>query len=143
MFEELHELLKASSVSRLSIGLESITDVRVAVTIQAILGQEPADVTDEQRRLRGALSMPLRIEGHAGEVDANIERLVDDYVSTVRPKADLLTTNIDTVKEGACTETGVGSKSKNGDGREATSADAVAPSDLDDVADINVDADSL
>lgn len=103
MFESLHELVKTASVDRISISMESQSESRITVTIQSILGAAPNDASDEQVKLRHALSMPICIVGNAGEIDANVEGLLDGYIATVRPKADALKTNAHKVAGAAAT----------------------------------------
>lgn len=113
MFESLHELVKTASVDRISISMESQSKSRITVTIQSILGAAPKDASDEQVKLRHALSMPICIEGNAGEIDANVEGLLDDYIATVRPKADVLKTNAHKVAGAAATADAIASEGES------------------------------
>ena len=99
MIETLNELANASGVQRLMLSIQPMSETRVAVTIQSILGAEPDNPSEDQVKLRQALAAPVVVEGITGEVDAKIEQILADYVQSVRPKADRLVTNIEKVKE--------------------------------------------
>ncbi|RYY74517.1 MAG: hypothetical protein EOO52_13210 [Gammaproteobacteria bacterium] len=98
MIENLFQLVQSAGVERLHLSIQPSKRERVAVCIQCILGDEPDKATEDQQSLRQALSVPIIIEGIAGEVDAKLDVILNDYVKKAVPLSDRLLTNADQVK---------------------------------------------
>lgn len=99
MIETLQQLVQAANVERLNLSIQAVSETRTAVVVQAILRPEPNDSSDEQRRLRKALSQPIMVEGLTGEVDATFDRILTKHVEAVRLPLSTLVTNAEKVAE--------------------------------------------
>jgi len=127
MIEIFHELVKTSGVERMTLSIQSISETRVAVVIQNVLGPEPKEPTENQRGLRQALAQAILVEGMAGEVDAKLDSLLFEYVRAVRPYAETLITNAKAAKEKV--ESAGGAAIAVGDGSDKVSDKKAAPPD--------------
>lgn len=94
MFEELKELAVAGGIDRFVISLNASSADAISVSVQSILGAAPSAPTPEQAKIREALSQPLMVSGTAGEVDARMDSLLTEYVTSIRPTASLYKTNL-------------------------------------------------
>jgi len=150
MIESIHELSQKAAIRSVSVTVHSSNDSNVTVVIAPIFHDAPATPTTEQNQLRQALSSPLVVSGHAGEVDAQIESIVDEYIENISVASDGLVTNSDKIKEkvsAAKREVGAEEtreddiESSNSSDQDNTAVDNEDDSTLDDFA--NGEADSL
>lgn len=95
MIELFHELAIASGISRMNISIQAISKSNVAVVIQAVLESAPENLSQEQQSLREALASPIIVKGLAGEVEARLDALLSDYVSSIKPLADSLEVQVE------------------------------------------------
>lgn len=99
MIETLHELALASGIERMNLSIQAESESKATVVVQCILGASPKDATEEQQKLREALSQPIVIRGVVGEVDAKLDSLLTDYVRSVQPFAESIETSTEKAKE--------------------------------------------
>lgn len=99
MIETLQAIVESANVERLNLSIQTVSESRTAVIVQAILRPEPDKASDDQRRLRKALASPIMVEGLTGEVDAKLDSILTKYVESVRLPMQTLVTNVDKVAE--------------------------------------------
>ncbi len=122
MIETLHELALASGIERMNLSIQAESESKATVVVQCILGTSPKDATDEQQKLREALSQPIVIRGVVGEVDAKLDSLLTDYVRSVQPFAESIETSTEKAKEKVTKAGKEAAKTKGGE--QAASPDA-------------------
>lgn len=115
MIETLHELTLTSGIERMNLSIQADSESRTTVVVQCILGAAPKDATDEQQKLREALSQPIVLRGVVGEVDAKLDSLLTDYVRSVLPFAESIETSTDKAKEKVTKAGKEAARTKGGD----------------------------
>lgn len=126
MIETLHELTLASGIERMNLSIQADSKSKATVVVQCILGAAPKDATDEQQKLREALSQPIVIRGVVGEVDAKLDSLLTDYVRSVQPFAESIETSTEKAKEKVTKAGKEATKTKGGDDAASTEASSNA-----------------